>query len=60
MTTPLGGTLMVMAWVSLTAPHPFRAMTVMTLVPGVFQAKVTVSLRPSVYVTGDCPVACQT
>lgn len=51
---------MVIKWLPTAAPPAFVAVTVMVWLPVTLQVKVTVSLRPLVFVTGDCPVACQT
>ena len=44
--------------VPVTAPLTLVAVAVMTCMPGVAQVKVAVSVRPFVWVRGDCPVAC--
>ncbi len=47
------------ACVLVTISLAFVAVTVMTCGPSTVQKSNVVLLNPSVFVTGDCPVACQ-
>lgn len=48
-----------MVWVFITDPARLLVVTVITCEPGIFQAKLTVSVRPAVWVMGARPLACQ-